>query len=289
MNTARRLARAGVALVALAQAFDPIPAGAQSGTSSAQTTTVQAGATTLDAAERASAQYWGLSAEDYRRYQLLMKGMRGAVSDPRISPIEVLGIHARTDAERRRYAEVFARLMVEDAQRLLQFQTEYEHAIHRLYPRLVALDLGAAARQPGGLQQALASAPAPAIVPAQAPAKDVPAPVGFSMPPAVNAGDRLLVFARDGCPPCDATVGRALAHAEAGIAVDLYVVGARSADDVQRLARRLGVDPGLVTRGRLTLNADGGTFARVLPHLPALPAVVRKRGDSFDTLRGGEL
>jgi integrating conjugative element protein (TIGR03759 family) len=250
---------------------------------------VQAGSTTLDAADRASAQYWGLSVEDYRRYQLLMKGVRGAVSDPRISPIEVLGIHARSDAERRRYAEMFARLMVDDAQRLLQFQTEYEHAVHRLYPRLVALDLGAAAHPPGGLQPALVSAPQQPIVSAQPQDTGALAPAAFSTPPAVSAGDRLLVFARDGCPPCDFAVDRALAHARAGIAVDLYVVGARSADEVQRLARRLGVEPALVGSGRVTLNLDRGTYARVLPGAPALPAVVRKRGDSFDTLREGEL
>ncbi|HSW22063.1 MAG TPA: hypothetical protein VLJ62_04795, partial [Burkholderiaceae bacterium] len=71
--------------------------------------------------------------------------------------------------------------------------------------------------------------------------------------------------------------------------VDLYLVAARSADDAQRYARRLAIDPQLVGTRRVTLNIDAGTFARVLPHRPALPAVVRMRGQDLAQLSVSEL
>jgi hypothetical protein len=71
---------------------------------------------------------WGLSEAEWQRYLALMQGIRGAISPKTLSPIEVLGIHAETEAERRNYARRFARLMrEEDAERLLAFQRAYDH------------------------------------------------------------------------------------------------------------------------------------------------------------------
>ena len=58
--------------------------------------------TALSASDLARARAWGLSAVEWQRYQWLMQGMRGSVSPATISPIEVLGIHARDREERRR-------------------------------------------------------------------------------------------------------------------------------------------------------------------------------------------
>lgn len=77
---------------------------------------------------------WGLSQEEVARAQLLLKGLRGAFSVPNLSPIEALGIHARTPAERRRYAELFARMHHEDVERVLAWQQAYDEAVRRLYP-----------------------------------------------------------------------------------------------------------------------------------------------------------
>ncbi|MEW8057076.1 MAG: TIGR03759 family integrating conjugative element protein, partial [Candidatus Thiodiazotropha sp.] len=59
----------------------------------------------LSATDLAHARLWGLSETEWRRYKQLMQGIRGSISPATISPIEVLGIHARDDAERQRYAE----------------------------------------------------------------------------------------------------------------------------------------------------------------------------------------
>ena len=65
------------------------------------------------------AQLWSLTLPEVQRARVLMQGPRGAFSSPQLSPIEALGIHARTDAERDRYARQFARLTYEDTQRVL--------------------------------------------------------------------------------------------------------------------------------------------------------------------------
>jgi integrating conjugative element protein (TIGR03759 family) len=95
-----------------------------------------------DATTRELARIWGLTVDEILRYQVLMRGYRGSVSVPNISPIEVLGIHARDAAERRRYAELLARIMVEDAQRVLDFERERVAAMDRLYPNLKVMDYG---------------------------------------------------------------------------------------------------------------------------------------------------
>ncbi len=50
------------------------------------------------------AQEWGLSTEEYARFEALMKGRRG-IQSPGLDPLTTLGIEARSDEERRRLAE----------------------------------------------------------------------------------------------------------------------------------------------------------------------------------------
>ena len=51
---------------------------------------------------------WGLEEGDWERFEALMRGRRGRWS-PEADPLLVLGAHARTADERRRYAELFVR------------------------------------------------------------------------------------------------------------------------------------------------------------------------------------
>ncbi|WP_230971763.1 hypothetical protein [Nitrogeniibacter aestuarii] len=98
------------------------------------------------------ARLWGLEVSEIKRARDLMTGPRGAFSVANISPLEILGIHARNEQERRRYAELMARVMVEDTQRILAFQQEYDAAVRRLYPGIKTVDFG-----PGGAPKNLPS------------------------------------------------------------------------------------------------------------------------------------
>ncbi|HEX7635859.1 MAG TPA: integrating conjugative element protein [Noviherbaspirillum sp.] len=100
-----------------------------------QTSSAQA-----DATEQLQAQFWGLTLEEVRRANLLMKGPRGAFSAPNITPVEVLGIHARNDAERQKYAEQFARILRADTERVLAWSVAHAQAMARLYPNDPVID-----------------------------------------------------------------------------------------------------------------------------------------------------
>lgn len=64
-------------------------------------------------------QMWRLSVPEIQRARLLMQGPRGSFSSSQLSPVEALGIHAQTEAERTRYARLFAQISFEDTQRVM--------------------------------------------------------------------------------------------------------------------------------------------------------------------------
>ena len=89
---------------------------------------------------RYSREAWGLSEAAWARYRLLMQGIRGSTSQGNISPLEVLGIHAETEQERRDYARRYARMMKEDTDRVLAFARVYAEESAKLSAGLPILD-----------------------------------------------------------------------------------------------------------------------------------------------------
>lgn len=76
---------------------------------------------------------WNLSREDWTRYEELMRGRRG-VWTPDGDPLLVLGAHARTEAERRRYAEAFVLAEYQRVEGELAFERAVQAAWVRLFP-----------------------------------------------------------------------------------------------------------------------------------------------------------
>lgn len=111
--------------------------------------------------ERVMASVWGLSLDELRRANALMAGHRNSFSSPNLSPLEVLGIHARNEAERRKYAEMLARVMHDDVERILAFGVAYQEAMARLYPNDPVVDFAT-------------SGPKPVVAPAAAQANHLP-------------------------------------------------------------------------------------------------------------------
>ena len=66
---------------------------------------------------------WGLRSDEWARYRQLMQGPLGIYS-PNLDPLTALGIEARSDEERNRYAEL----------QTLAYQRAYDAAWKRLYP-----------------------------------------------------------------------------------------------------------------------------------------------------------
>ena len=200
------------------------------------------------------ARVWSLTEAEWRRYQTLMQGIRGSVSSPNLSPIEVLGIHARDAAERREYAERWAAVMHEDAERILAFQRAYDEATQRLYPGQRLIDTARLSAN-GHLATELQS------------------------------GDRLVVRVRLECPSCDALVQKAIDRLDDVAGIDIQFVGASEAqgEQIRAWARAQGIAPEWVRARRMTLNTIG--VAAATSQVDAsLPEIYIQRGEAVERL-----
>lgn len=80
-----------------------------------------------------SAQEWGLTTEEWQRYETLKKGRRGVLS-PGLDPLTMLGIEARSDEERHHFAELTVKQEFQRVEAELAFQREVNSAWMRVYP-----------------------------------------------------------------------------------------------------------------------------------------------------------
>lgn len=181
---------------------------------------------------------WGLLSDEWSRYRELMEGPLGIYS-PDLDPLTALGIEARSDEERRRYAELQVQAEARRVEKLLAYQRAYDDAWQRL--------------QPGAQRVKLPDA----------------VPTGTDLP----GNGRPAVFVRDNCGACEQVARRLQAS---GTAFDLYMVGSRADDArIREWARRTGVDPVKVYSGAITLNHDAGRWLS-LGLSGNLPAIVRQ-------------
>lgn len=181
---------------------------------------------------------WGLQPEDWMRFRQLMQGPLGVYS-PNLDPLTALGIEARSEEERRRYAELQVQAEARRVGKTLAYQRAYDAAWQRLFPGQPRVSLPGAKAQGAG-----------------------------------NTGSgRLAVFVKADCAPCAQRVQQLQA---AGTAFDLYMVGSRQDDArIRQWATQAGIDPARVRARTITLNHDAGRWLSL--GLPGdLPAVVRE-------------
>lgn len=177
---------------------------------------------------------WGISKDEYSRYEELMKGMRGTVSPDNISPIEVLGIHAESASERRKYARIWADMMEKDAERILAFQRAYDAAW---------ADKG---RDIINVEQIRGDVAAAA--PAAQPEQNSPGSV------------KKMIFATsmDGCPRCDDRIQKILTSmlVDQSIQLDIYFSDSKGKDNsvIRQWAVKNNIDAEHLRTRRITLN-----------------------------------
>ena len=167
---------------------------------------------------------WGLSEEEWGRYQALMAGPRG-IQSPGLDPLTALGIEARTPAERRAYAEKWVKEEYARTEKELAFQREVDAAWQRLYPGKLPVSMGNTGVLAG------------------------------------DTGGRLALFvkAKD-CASCDTRLSKVLAS---GKPVDIYLVDSQGKDGVLRQwAREHNIPPEKVRSRHITLNHDAGRWLR---------------------------
>lgn len=120
------------------------------------------------------AQFWGLTLEEMGRATALLRGPRASFSIANLSPIEALGIHARSEGERRRYAELMVRVQHLDVERSVAWVREIAAAKQRLFPNDVVVSFeGLPPIQADVAEAALLNVPRTAVkpVPQRSPAR----------------------------------------------------------------------------------------------------------------------
>ena len=190
------------------------------------------------ALDERQAKDWRLRSEEWARYRQLMEGPLGVYS-PNLDPLTALGIEARSDEERSRYAELQVQAESRRVDKTLAYQRAYDAAWQRLHPGLQRVNLPGAQASSVGNQ----------------------------------GSGRLAVFVKADCAPCEQRVRQMQG---AGTAFDVYMVGSRQDDRrICQWATQAGIDPARVRARTITLNHDAGRWLSL--GLPGeLPAVVRE-------------
>lgn len=167
------------------------------------------------------AKLWGLDASEWDEYQLIMKGPRGTWT-PNLDPITVLGINAKSEAERNEYAEKLAKLERARVTRELEFEIAYQKAQKRLFGH-IPLYKEAGTASFSGLGEA-------------------------------KKYKKVDVFINSPCIECEGVAKNVL---NSGVDVDFYFSGFNS-EQIKGWAVGVGVTPAMISKKRVTLNFDGG-------------------------------
>lgn len=178
---------------------------------------------TVNDSDEKLARLWDLSIDEYREYQLIMQGPRGNWT-PNLDPITVLGINAKSEAERTEFAEKLAKLERARVTRELAFEMAYQKAQQKLFGHIPLYETAeATVAQWAGLGEA-------------------------SKAKTVN------VFINAPCDTCKAVSTRIL---KSGVKVNFYFVGF-TGEAIKQWAVDLGITGQMITSKQATLNFDGG-------------------------------
>lgn len=190
-----------------------------------------------------SAARWGLDETEWARFKDLMEGPLGLQS-PHLDPLSALGIEARDDAERTRYAELQVQMETARVTKLLAYQNAYDQAYKRLYPDVLPVNLIGTAAQ---------------VSP-------------------VTANDRAAVFVTLDCKACDELIKRMQGTHQP---FDIYLIDSHGNDDrIRTWARKSAIDPAKVRSRQITLNHDQGRWVR-LDGQGDFPTVMRQHNGKW--------
>ncbi len=209
------------------------------------------------------ARRWKLTREEYTRYLEALEGPRGRLSDPGITPIEVLGIEATSRAERARYARMWVDMIRADTAKVLSFSRSVHDAWREVAPDRTLIDPILVARLK--LQRGAITGLADPVEPS-----------------------RLLMFLKTSCVACEAIAKQLVRQVVSGqtSGVDFYFLDpAGDVGRVQNWAHVQDLPLDLVRQGAVTLNFDQGEFQRFkgpLALADELPVVLKREGERYE-------
>jgi len=92
---------------------------------------LQEGELSHSAVQNESIEFWGLTEEEWELQRTLRHRYHGLL-DPALSPLEILGILAEDDAQRQRYAELYAQRQYAILRRINAFAADYAQAVQQI-------------------------------------------------------------------------------------------------------------------------------------------------------------
>ena len=191
---------------------------------------------------------WGLTQKDWMVYQKLMQGTRGVLS-PELDPITALGVEANSESERQRYAELHVKFERQRVEKELAFQRSVDAAWNRLYPNAQLIDMSKLKKG----EQTPSSA--------------------------AQTQGRLLFFTRiKQCPDCEQTLKTLLGQIRQGRQLDIFLVDAKTDDDIRAWARTHNIPTEKVMDRSITLNHDKGRLDMISQFTGQVPYLAVKTG-----------
>lgn len=182
---------------------------------------------------------WGLTREDWQRYEFLKEGARGIWS-PNLDPLSMLGVEARTEAERDKYAALLAKKEFQRVEKEFAFQIAYSRAFERLYPNVLPFNTD-------------------------------------NNSTTAAAVGRVIYFTRTDCEKCVDHLSRLLARI-GSLPVDIYIVDSMQDDNkIQKWAVKNRIDINKVRNRQITLNHDNGYWLHYANG--KMPAAFRIQGN----------
>lgn len=192
--------------------------------------------TQLTEDDKAKANSWRLTEEDWVKYKSIMANSERGLWSPNLDPITVLGIEAKTEDERLKYAELLVQKEFERAEKELAFQRAYDLAWSRVFPGILPINTHG---DP------------------------------YAVAPVMFTGGRLALFIEKNCLTCDNLLDNVL---KTGKDVDIYLTNSMGDDDfIRKWATEHKIDINRVKSRNITLNHDGGKWAELAKgKMPAL-------------------
>lgn len=206
---------------------------------------------------------WGLSVEEWSHYKEIMEG-EGQYHWPNADPITVLGIYAKNDAERSRYAELLARTEFRLQSSFIALNDAYVKAFQRLYSDQAIIDLAkmSATYRDNSLTASMDNTDRP-----------------HARSPMNGIGDRYVLFVSPDCAACRNQYERIRSQQRLGSVLDIYFLNADKSGIIN-WANQMRIDPGLVKEGVITLNPGNDVYAQF--ERPPLPAAFYFNGQTED-------
>lgn len=184
------------------------------------------------------------------------------------TPPEILGILAKSEADRKHFADIAARLEHDKVANELEFQRAFTNAARKFY------------------------ANEPVIKPINTMAFTPVSNSLFSKAQnsKLSSGDHLAWFVDVNSYGSSNDMSALINKIKmvSGTVLDIYCMNAKTDQDIQVFAKKLNVPMDLVSTNQITLNRDHGQFAKTVGH-GQLPTLVLVHGNTSSVREIGEL